>query len=53
MKVLIGAIASWLIIGLVLGGALFLLTTKGMIWPFAVSLLLVLYLIKKFGCSTH
>ncbi|MBI1839589.1 MAG: hypothetical protein HYR88_01910 [Verrucomicrobia bacterium] len=53
MKVLIGAIASWLIIGLLLGATLFVLTTKGMIWPFALSLLFVMYLIKRFGCSTH
>lgn len=53
MKVLIGAIVAWLLIGLLLGGTLFTLTTKGLIWPFALSLIFVLYLIKKFGCATH
>ncbi|MBL9167686.1 MAG: hypothetical protein JNN07_08090 [Verrucomicrobiales bacterium] len=53
MSVFLGAMFAWVIIGLVLGGSIFLLTVKGMVWPFVVTSLLLLWIIKRVGCSTH
>lgn len=53
MKVFIGASLAWIAIGTLIGVTLFLLTVKGMIWPFALSLVFVAWLIKAYGCSTH
>ena len=53
MKVFIGASLAWIAIGTLLGVTLFLLTVKGIIWPFALSFVGIAWLIKVYGCSTH
>ena len=53
MKVLIGATAVWLIIAIVLGWTIFLMTMKGIVWPFALVFLTVALMVKRFGCSAH
>jgi hypothetical protein len=55
MKVLIGAMLSWIIIGAVLGVSIFLMTARKepIVWPFVLSSILLLWTIKRVGCSTH
>lgn len=53
MNVLIGASLAWILIGAALGTTLFLLTVKGIVWPFVVAALVVLGLVKRYGCSVH
>lgn len=53
MKVLIGAVAVYLILSILLGGSIYLIAMKGLIWPFAVVLIGSILAIKSIGCSTH
>jgi hypothetical protein len=53
MKVLLGATAVWLIISIVLGWTIFLMSMKGVVWPFALVFLIVAWLVKRIGCSAH
>ena len=53
MKVLIGAAAVWLILSALLGFTIFLMTVKGVFWPFVVVLIGSILLVKKVGCSAH
>lgn len=53
MSVFIGAMLAWLVIGAALGGTIFLMTVKGMVWPFVVTSVLLLWIIKRVGCTTH
>jgi hypothetical protein len=53
MKVFIGASLAWIAIGTLLGVTLFLMAVKGIVWPFVLSFLLIFWLVKSYGCSTH
>ena len=53
MKVFIGVVAVYLIAGLLLGGSIYLIAMKGLIWPFAVVLIGCILTVKATGCSTH
>jgi hypothetical protein len=53
MNVLIGASLAWILIGAALGTALFMLTVKGIVWPFVLVALVVIGLVKHYGCSVH
>ena len=53
MKVFIGATLAWVVISALLGGSLFLMTVKGIVWPFVIVFLAVLLLIRNYGCATH
>ena len=53
MNVFIGALLTWLIIGAVLGISIFLMTAKGIFWPFIVVTVLLFWIVKRIGCTTH
>lgn len=53
MIVFLGATFAWLLAATLLGVGIFLMTVKGMYWPFIVVFILLFWLIKRVGCSTH
>ena len=47
------ALLAWGAIALILCVGLFLLAAKGIIWPFAIMMVLFIVAVGKIGCAVH